>query len=289
MSEAPQWSRRRFPGAASATAVVIAGGSTLAAGIPPRTTGPPVDHRFHPLAPVRILDSRPATSVGAFSTPWAAGTARDVVVAGAAGVPAGAGAVVLNVMATGTRSASFLKVWPTGAPKPATSSLNWVPDQTVANSVTATVGAGCSVTVANSSGTVDVVVDVVGYYDDGPGGAGYTPHSPERLVDSRPGTTVGGFSTPWSAGTARDVAVAGVPAGADAVVLNVTATATTAASHLTVWPAGAPKPVASSLNWAAGRTVANAVTTPLGSGGAVAVTSPAGGADVIVDVIGWYG
>jgi len=50
--------------------------------------------------------------------------------------------------------------------------------------------------------------------------------------------------------------VHGVPAsGVTSVVLNVTATAPTTAGHLTVYPSGAAVPTASTLNFAAGRTV----------------------------------
>ena len=64
---------------------------------------------FHPLAPVRILDSRPPPSqVGPYATPWTGGQKRDVSVGGLTGVPANADAVVLNVTVTDTTGSSFL-------------------------------------------------------------------------------------------------------------------------------------------------------------------------------------
>ena len=48
----------------------------------------------------------------------------------------------------------------------------------------------------------------------------------------------------------------GVPSsGVSAVVMNVTVTNPTVASHVTVWPSGATLPIASNLNFAAGDTV----------------------------------
>ncbi len=79
-----------------------------------------------------------------------------------------------------------------------------------------------------------------------------------------------------------------MPPGASAVVLNITAVDATASSHLTVWPSGAARPTASSLNVTAGATVANQVVVGVGAGGAVAIGNRAGSVDVVVDVVGWY-
>src|SRR5690606_10593224 len=52
----------------------------------------------------------------------------------------------------------------------------------------------------------------------------YHPAVGSRILDSRTGT--GGYSTPWGPGTTRTLQVtgtAGVPAGAKAVVVNLTA------------------------------------------------------------------
>jgi hypothetical protein len=123
-------------------------------------------------------------------------------------------------------------------------------------------------------------------------GAGFTSMTPKRLLDSRAGTKVGAFSSPWSGGVTRDVQVAGgssgVPADAVAVALNVTVTGTTGASFLTVWPKGQARPLASSLNWAPGWTVPNAVTVKVGSGGMVSLYNDVGAVDVVVDVVGYY-
>ncbi|MEZ5143192.1 MAG: carboxypeptidase regulatory-like domain-containing protein [Acidimicrobiales bacterium] len=249
---------------------------------------------FHPLAaPTRILDSRPPPEqVGPYATPWGPGTTREVTVAGTGGVPADATAVTLNVTVTGTTAPSFLTVWPTGSPRPTASNLNWVAGQTIANAVTVKVGAGGTVSVFNPSGATDVVVDVVGWYDRSGNGAGYTALTPARVLDSRPPPEqVGPHGTPWGAGTDREVTVAGVggvPADAEAVVLNATVTGTSAESFLTVYPKGATKPTASNLNWKAGVTIPNAVTVKVGTDGKVDVFNSSGSAHVILDVVGYF-
>jgi hypothetical protein len=87
-----------------------------------------------------------------------------------------------------------------------------------------------------------------------------------------------------------DVAVAGqggVPLTATAAVINVTATNTTAASYLTVYPTGASRPLASNSNWTAGKTVPNLVEIALGTAGKLTVYNAFGNTDVIFDVNGY--
>ena len=136
---------------------------------------------FHPVDPVRVLDSRPATKVGSYNTPWTSGTSRDVAVGGVSGIPADADAVVLNVTVTGTTGSSFLTLWPAGQAKPTASSLNWTPGRTIPNAVTVKLGTGGvnagKVSVFNLAGNADVIIDVAGYYSSGPGD-GFTSQAP---------------------------------------------------------------------------------------------------------------
>jgi hypothetical protein len=117
-----------------------------------------------------------------------------------------------------------------------------------------------------------------------PGRGAYHALSPARILDTRNGTAIG-------PGGSLNVQVTGqglVPTtGVSAVVLNVTATNTTAPSYLTVWPAGVPRPLASNLNWVSGQTVPNLVEVALGSNGQVSVYNGAGNVDVIFDVAGY--
>jgi hypothetical protein len=80
----------------------------------------------------------------------------------------------------------------------------------------------------------------------------------------------------------------GVPStGVSAVILNVTVTGTSAASFLTIYPAGVPRPLSSNLNWVAGRTAANLAEVAVGSNGQVKVYNGAGSTHVVFDVAGY--
>lgn len=79
----------------------------------------------------------------------------------------------------------------------------------------------------------------------------------------------------------------GVPAGAKAVVLNVTVTNPAGPGFATVWPCGS-KPNASNVNFtAAGTTVANAVVAKLSASGTVCI-SPSTAAELVLDVQGYF-
>jgi hypothetical protein len=91
------------------------------------------------------------------------------------------------------------------------------------------------------------------------------------------------------AGPARSLNVEGfgAPAGATAVVLNVTAITPTVNTFLTVFPSGSP-PTTSDLNPRAGITTANLVVAAVGPGGTVEIFNDAGTVNVAVDLEGWY-
>lgn len=245
---------------------------------------------FHVQSPVRVLDSRDGT--GGWPGALAAGSPLDLQVTGAAGVPAGATAVVMNVAVTRSTAPSYLQVWPAGQFRPTAANLNMAAGATISNQVTVRVGDGGKVSFATAAGATHVVADVVGWFDDGTPTDGllYTARAPFRTLDSRTGT--GGWaSTPLVAGVPRDLnllGAAGVPINAKAVVANVTVTGSTSGSVLTTWPAGQPEPTAANLNFAAGQTISNLVVLPVGAGGKASFATAVGSTNVIVDVVGWY-
>ena len=59
----------------------------------------------------------------------AAGSTYVLPVAGRGGIPAGAGAVVMNVTVTGTQGAGFLTLYPCDGSRPNASNLNFVAGQ----------------------------------------------------------------------------------------------------------------------------------------------------------------
>jgi hypothetical protein len=205
-------------------------------------------------------------------------------------VPANAPAVVLNVTSAGAPGTGFVTAYPCGEARPLASSLNFSAGRDVANAVLTKVGAGGKVCFYAGAAPTDLVVDVTGYF---PTGTPYVPLTPARLSDTRPGTNTvdnqyAGTGVVAAGGTMQFQVGGrgGVPPTSGAVVLNVTATGATGNGFLTVYPCGEARPLASSLNYGAGRDVANAVLTKVGAGGKVCVYAGAGGTHVVADVTG---
>lgn len=116
--------------------------------------------------------------------------------------------------------------------------------------------------------------------------------SPVRLYDSRPGFEPDagekGVLEP-DAPRAIDAKAngSGVPAHAKALAVNVTVTGGAADGYLVAYPDGQPTPLASSINWSAGQTVANGLIVGLGADEKLALktVSPV---HVVVDISGYY-
>jgi hypothetical protein len=270
---------------------------------------------FNPLTPYRICDTRAGNPSGLSGTDnqclgetVGAGGTLTIQVTGtnpsgtsSGGVPAsGVSAVVLNVTVTNPSASSWMTVWPAGASQPVASNLNFVPGETVANRVMVPVSSSGQVSLYNTYGSTDVVVDVNGWFTNGSSntqtGDLFTASSPSRICDTRP-TYISGLTDQCTgetigAGGTLSVAVEGqgsVPAsGVTAAVVNVTVTDTSQSSYLTAWPAGATLPVASDLNWVAGDTVPNMAVVAIGTSGSIDLYNNAGSTDVVVDVMGWY-
>ena len=269
-----------------------AGGGQLRKVVGPSPTPPPTtipDTKFNAVQPKRVLDTR--TGIGVAAGKLTAGSAITVKVTGGS-VPAGAKAVALNLTATNADGPGFVTAWTTGQAQPATSSVNLSsPGETAANAVVVAVDAGGQINLATQVGT-HLVADVTGYFTavgattDGRFTAAATP---ARLLDTRTGT--GGKATPFLGGDEFDLTVAGigaVPAGATAAALTVTYTNVAQPGFLTVWPAGQPRPTASTSNPnGPGDIRSNLALVGLGAGGKVTIYSHAG-TDVVIDVVGWF-
>lgn len=119
-------------------------------------------------------------------------------------------------------------------------------------------------------------------------GSRYTPVDPRRLLDTREG------SGRVQAGDSVRLVVAGgstgVPAGATAVVLNVTGVSATRSTDVRVFPASSDGavPSVSNLNLAAGQTRANLVTVAVGEQGAVRLRNESGSVHLLADLAGYY-
>jgi hypothetical protein len=110
--------------------------------------------RFVPLAPGRVY-----SATGQATAPV------QVPILGQKGVPsAGVQAVVLNVVARAATGASKVTVWSAGSAQPSSGTLNPAKGLDVSNTAIVRPGTGGKVNVANSAGTVDIDIDVVGYF-----------------------------------------------------------------------------------------------------------------------------
>ncbi|MFN2562200.1 MAG: carboxypeptidase regulatory-like domain-containing protein [Jatrophihabitans sp.] len=177
---------------------------------------------YVPRVPFRFYDSRTLTPANG-GGPLAGRHSRNVALTGSAFLPGGAQALVLNVSVTAVAAPGYLTVYPSGDSRPVASSLNFAAARNVTGLVVVPLGADGSITVFNgSTGSTQVVVDVVGFYGDGTLGA-----VTGRTVD-RDGSPVAGVVVNLSQAGYADYAspialtgadgryvVAGLPASGD--------------------------------------------------------------------------
>lgn len=114
--------------------------------------------QYTALTPTRVFDTRRGTG-------GPAGPASTTVLplAGQAGLPADAKAVVLTLTGTASTAETFLTVW-AGGVWPGTSDVNLPKGATVANLAVVPMAADGSVSIYNAGGSTHVVADVLGYY-----------------------------------------------------------------------------------------------------------------------------
>ncbi len=261
------WSFTVDPAAADVAPVPVAAATSAATG-------------FAPLAPGRIVDTR----VGLGTARLTAQTVTHIHVTGHGGVPSGASAVLANATVIDTAGPGFLTLWNCSAVRPEVSTLNFSMHATVANATTTPLdGSGDLCVFASTS--VDLVVDVSGYYSQASAGR-YVPVAPRRLMDSR-----GGVGTPprLVAGQTIELPVVGtalgIPAAATAVALNVTGILPRANGFVTAFPCG-EQPSTSSLNPTVGHVIPNLVLAPVSPRGTVCFFTSTD-VDLVVDEVGY--
>ena len=245
-------------------------------------------------SPQRLADTRAAG--GAIAT----GTSRCFQVAGVAGLPSDAAAVVLNVTAVGYATKGWLTVYPSGQSVPATSTLNFDPTEyALANGTVARLGPDGQVcvnvgTINAAPGSAQVVLDATGYLTAA--GLVNMPMlpAPRRLIDTR--TAAHPYDGPIASGTSRCFTLTGLLTDPTigfitGVVLNVTAVGYGTPGWLTVYPPGEPVPGTSTLNFDTSEyAMANGMILDFLDGEVCVsvgtVNNAPGGAHVIIDAIG---
>jgi hypothetical protein len=130
------------------------------------------DSTYVPVAPCRLLDTRPGLPpLGGTKTPIGPGTANAITqqvtgnVGNCVGIPSDAVAIAANVTVVGPTAQSNLRLYPANESVPTASNLNWVAGQApTPNLVTVKLSPDGKIKVFNQNGTVNVIVDIAGYY-----------------------------------------------------------------------------------------------------------------------------
>jgi hypothetical protein len=227
----------------------------------------------------RVLDTRQRAVGGV------AGNTSERVDVSAAGVPADATAVVVNVTATQT-GLGFWTAYPLGQQRPNASNLNIDrPGETRAGQAIVLLS-GTPAFNVYSQGGGQLIVDVTGWFTGAKSAVTtdglFIPSNPTRLIDSRQS-----FVMPTWGGSTLEFPVYGPANQVAAVAINVTGTESMVGGFVTAFPSGVPRPLASNLNvdtW--DQTIANHAIVRASDRGVSLFTQQ--GLHLIADLNGWY-
>jgi hypothetical protein len=266
-------------------------------------TPPPLSSDFTSVNPARLLETRIGTNLKTIDGKFQGvgrGTDGETIefqVTGRGGIPQGAEAASLNVVAISADGPGYLTVYPCdqALPVPA-ASVNYNGGDVRPNAVLTKLSATGTVCIYTLRAT-DLVVDVNGAFAAGPGleAANFGSINPARLLETRPDLeTIDGLQQ--GAGRGSDGATltlqvtgrAGIPDGATAASLNVVAISADGPGYLTVYPCDQARPdPAASVNYNGGDVRPNAVLTKLSETGTVCIYTVRA-TDIVVDVNGAF-
>ena len=270
-------------------AFVLVGPLMLLASVPAKAVvgaGPP-GGSYEALTPARITDTR--TGLGGVHN----GPTRSLVVSTArrGGVPArGVSAVAVNIMIRPGSVGGFVTAYPTGSPRPPTSSVNFAREQAVAQMAVVAVNGAGQFTI-EASAPAHFVVDVEGYFTTPKTASArglFNPVDPARILDFRSRSGAGSLG-PGGIALLQVTGRGGVPAtGVSAVVINTTLVGPTSAGYVTEYPTGSTRPATPTLIFAPGQTVANRAIVPVGAGGTISIYNDTGITRPVIDVSGYF-
>jgi hypothetical protein len=162
--------KKRLIGVAAASVVV----GTISAGLVlDRAGAASVASSVVTIKPCRLVDTRPGGDhVGERTGALGGGETVTLAVIGTHGectIPSGTTGIVSNVTILNTTAPSYLTIYPSGETLPKSSNLNWSGANTppTPNQVSVGLSAGGAIDVFNLQGSVDVIVDIVGYMTPG--------------------------------------------------------------------------------------------------------------------------
>ena len=261
--------------------------------MPQQAASGPLTLRAEPQGGVRVFDSRGANDSSV--APLRAGTTRYIRLPVDGAVTR---AALVNLTFIGPRSPGYLTAWAGRTAKPTISDINGAAGEVVANAAVVPLDATGGFMVSTYS-TADLVVDVLGYYDNTSGAVAagrYNSLDPARIADTREAlSAANSFTRPASSG----LPIVRVPvrgrggmpqSGISAVALSVTVLGGSGSGGgvLFASASGTPYRLSSNVNTNGPNDIrANLVVVPLGADGAVDLHM-LNLADVVVDVAGWF-
>lgn len=275
----------------------------------------PVAGFFGPVEPTRICDTR-AAGPGIASnqcnahgaSPIGAGaTLTFNVHASGSPVPAsGVSAVSFALTAIGPTARTVLTAYAGGSARPAASNLNASAGATVNNHVMVPVSSNGTVSIWNSTGSINVAVDIDGWFSTASGPVGrfgaFPQYSPLYLCDTA--IDLGyPFEPCGISGHVLNVPVANMvappltfPLPPIAAVIEVTVSGATAPTFITAYPGPitSVRPATSELNVPSSYPIAMLMVVPVGPDGTINIYNAVGnfaytaGVRIKVDFFGYY-
>ncbi|MBL8168623.1 MAG: pre-peptidase C-terminal domain-containing protein [Acidobacteria bacterium] len=270
---------------------------------PPNTGG----LYYHPLSkPVRMLDTRASQgncdSVGA---PIAAGTALTTlarITCETLTIPAAAQAIVGNAtVINGSGQTGYLTIYPDGIQPPLAANMIYFPGQVLSNAFTVGLSSNGRFNIF-AERTIDVVIDVAGYYsteatDSNGTGLLLTPlPRPLRVMDTRAaqgncdsvGASIGGGTSLAVPGRLTCESII-IPTTARALLGNVTViNLTGSAGFLTLYPDGVTLPLAANMIYGPSQILSNAFVVGLNNSNGQFRVYAERTLEAIVDVSGYF-
>jgi len=162
----PRKIRRTAEGVFAAALLLC--GTVLAEDAPEAALVPSTASRFYTVAPCRAVDTREAPGPRG-GPPLAGGEERVFSLGGVCDVPKSARALALNLTVVNPTAAGTVLLFPAGEAIPNASSINFPALRTRANNVVASTGISGEVSAyfgGPLGSSVDVLLDVVGYFED---------------------------------------------------------------------------------------------------------------------------
>jgi hypothetical protein len=237
----------------------------------------PATTSFQPVAPTRLLHTK-APKLGYHGHKPADNTTVRLQVAGHAGVPSGASAVLLNVNVSGTERPDAVTVYACGTTRPEDGSIRVAKGGTISGLTVSRLGSAGRVCLFTRR-SANLTADVVGWY---PSNTPVHVVAPERLVHNAKAT----------AGKAVQLQVEGaghtaVPSTASAALLTVTVSHVTRATSITVYGCDSARPTDATIHLVKAGTATSLALPQLGAAGKVCLFASRS-AHLTATILGWY-